>query len=80
MSIKFLSCTLCFCFYVMSLQGADNKPHAQRQIESWNQLLNVVRERKQEREKQHVNFELPVRQGPRVEGDPNQSKTAKDAK
>lgn len=77
MFIKFLS-FLFLCFFFLSLQAAEPKPHAQRRIESFAGLVDLMKEKHDVQKQHHVNFELPVRKGPRIDGDPNQKKDKKE--
>jgi hypothetical protein len=77
MSIKFLSCIFS-CFFFLFLQAADHKPQAQKRIESFGGLVGLMKEKHDAQKQQHVNFELPVRKGPRIDGDPNQKKDKKE--
>jgi hypothetical protein len=80
MSRKILSCIMCLSFFFISLYTADYKPHAQKRIESWNQLLNEVKQTKEEQNKPRVNFDLPSRKGPAIDGNPDQRKNVNNDK
>lgn len=77
---KILPCIMCLSFFFTFLYAGDYKPHPQRRIESWNQLLNEVKQTKEAQKQPHVNFDLASRKGPRIDADPEQRKNVSNDK
>ena len=77
MSRKFLYGVLCFCFYVVSFQAAENQP--KKQIKNIDQLRKEVNQHFNEADKQVRFAGVPTRKGPRIDGDPVQTKDKKEA-